>query len=335
VNSLPLFGFNAAGGHLQTELFRVKLRIPATTLANFQAGFETGAVPLVGAQFNSRLTTEGAGGRVYFTPSSFLTEMGRHSNNITQGIDAQGTIGGVNGLPAGHLHEYFNIRVNADGCSEFIGSSVFWNNFCLQFTELGRVIFGVQSYLDSNNIMSVSTNNADGTLSYNMFENGVIIDLVNNVNYRVAVDKLKIVGRYPIFKHLDHRYYVSVETDLLVQQSIKVVDGKQSVDRSLCKVFFPSNIKVNLSSEGGVMREDIDIQLETRVGQHAFVKKTNPSEHWVSLQTSYDVRFFRFHLYVTYKTYDVATKTFLFTREKYPIGLDDSWDVSIEFISKL
>ena len=151
----------------------------------------------------------------------------------------------------------------------------------------------------------------------------------------VAVDKIKIVGRYPIFKHLDHRYYVSVETDLLVQQSIKVVDGKQSVDRSLCKVFFPSNIKVNLSSEGGVMREDIDIQIETRVGQHAFVKKTNPSEHWVSLQTSYDVRFFRFHLYVTYKTYDVATKKFLFHREKYPIGLDDSWDVSIEFISKL
>jgi hypothetical protein len=126
---------------------------------------------------------------------------------------------------------------------------------------------------------------------------------------------------------------VSVETDLLVQQSIKVVDGKQSVDRSICKVFFPSEIKVNLQSEGGVLKEDVDIQLKTRIGQHAFIKKTNPSEHWVSLQTSYDVRFFRFHLYVTYFVFD-GTK-FVFTRKQYPIGLDDSWDISLEFVSKL
>jgi hypothetical protein len=333
VNTLPLFGFNAAEGHIDEELFRVKVRNAGDNLVAFNAGNETVNAPF---NFSSSLTTIGAGGRVYFTPSSFLTEMGRHSNNITQGIDAIGTAGMVNGVAAGKKHEYFNLRINADGCAEFVGSSVFWNNFCIQFSELGKVIFGVQPFVEANNILSVNTYAADDTLSYNIFdETAVVIDFATHADYVVAVDTVKIVGRYPLFKHLDHRYLVSVETDLLVQQSIKVVDGKQSVDRSICKVFFPSDIKVNLQSEGGVMKEDVDIQLKTRVGQHAFVKKTNPSAHWVSLQTSYDVRYFRFYLYVTYKVFDAATQKYRFNRKKYPISQDDSWDISIEFVSKL
>ena len=334
VSSLPLFGFNQLAAPLNVELFRVKTRIAGTTHAAFEfGGSETTGLGLVG--FESNLNTLGAGDRVYFSPGSFITELGRHSNNVTQELDLVGGFP-VAGVVADSKHNYFNIRLNADGCAEFIGSSIFWNNFCIQFTPYGKALFGVQSYVDKYNIMGITTRLVDDKLLYRVFTDAdVMIDFAANPLYIVAVDQLKIIGGYPIFKHLDHRYFVSVETDLLVQQSLKVVDGVQSVDRSLCKSFFPSLVKVNLQSEGGVLKEDVDIQMETRVGQHAFIKKTQPSEHWVSLQTSYDVRFFRFHLYVTYMSFDEASNIFVFRRSQFPITNDDSWDISVEFVSKL
>ena len=74
-----------------------------------------------------------------------------------------------------------------------------------------------------------------------------------------------------------------------------------------------SNVRVLLESENGVLREDVDFELETRIGQHSFVKKTEPSRQWSALQTSYDLRFYRFHLYVTYRFYD-ADGNWIFSR---------------------
>lgn len=331
INSLPIFGFDAADAILDEELFRIKYRGDDGTVVTkiqFDAGYET---TNLGVPFESRLRTKGAGGRIMYAQSSFLTEMGRHANSITQGLDKIGFAP----FYANDKHEYFKIRLNADGCAEFIGSSVFWNFFVVQFTERGKVLFGTGPFCDENNIMAVSTRKVTNVQEYKLFDNNTIIDLSNHANYKKATDSVKIVGSYPLFKNLDLRYFVSVETDLLVQQSIKVVDGKQSVDQSIAKSYFPSTCKVNLQSEGGILKEDCDIQLETRVGQFAFIKKTQPSDHWVSLKTSYDVRFFRFNLNVTYRVFDAATQRFLLNRRKYPISQNDSWDISIEFVSKL
>jgi hypothetical protein len=90
---------------------------------------------------------------------------------------------------------------------------------------------------------------------------------------------------------------------------------------------------VHLESEDSVLREDVDFEFATRTGQHSFIKKTNPSKHWVSLQTSYDLRFYRFNLFVTYRRF--KNSKFIFTRQQYPIAKDQSWDLSVEFVSKL
>ena len=134
---------------------------------------------------------------------------------------------------------------------------------------------------------------------------------------------------------MDHRYFVSAETDLLVSQAIKVVDGKQTIDRSICKVYFPTQCKVLLESEDGILREDVDFEIDTRIGQHSFVKKTEPSRQWTALQTSYDLRFYRFHLYVTYRYFKIPENKWIFTRMKYPIAKDDSWGIGLEFVSKI
>ena len=164
--------------------------------------------------------------------------------------------------------------------------------------------------------------------------NNDIIDLVGHAHFTPMLEETMVIGTVPIFKNLDHRYFVSVETDLLVSQAIKVVDGKQTIDRSICKVFFPTTCKVLLQSEDGILREDVDFEIATHVGQYSFVRKTVPSRQWTSLQTSYDLRFYRFHLYVTYRFYD-ADGNWIFSRMKYPISQEDSWTLALEFVSKL
>jgi hypothetical protein len=324
VNSLPLFGYNSAGTQMNEELFRIKHRVAQTTRVAFEAGFDTtGFAGALG--FGSSFRTLGAGGRVHFTSASFLTELARSANTTTVKLDAIGF-----GQLPGANHEYLRIRINADGCTEFIGSSDFWNNFCIVFTDLGRILFGVDAYV-KDNIMSVNTL-VNLEVQYNMFDIAGIIDLTQG-GYRLAFDTNTLVGAYPIFKHLDHRYFVSVETDLMVNQSIKVVDGIQTLDRSLSKTFFPTETKVLLQSEGGVLREDVDMQMKARVGQYAFIKKTEPNAQWISLTTSYNIRFFRFHLYFTFRR--LVGNKFIFTQMKYPISPDDSWDLNAEFVSKI
>jgi hypothetical protein len=346
ISGIPLFGFETDGSTLNRELFRVKHRVAGTTLANFNAGFETtaGAGPL---NFDSRFMTRGPGGQVHYNVTGFLTTLGKHGNNFTQ---KQDLIGAGNPIPpngigsAGSNTEYLRIRLNADGCCEVIGTSLFWNNFCIQFSDYGKAILGFTN-TDANNILAITTRANNAGVVFTMFDHDLppvgyvapnvnIIDPAAHAHYVPMLETTKIIGTVPIFKNLDHRYFVSVETDLLVSQAIKVVDGRQTIDRSICKIFFPTTVKVLLESEDGVLREDVDFEIQTHVGQYSFIRKTSPSRQWTTLQTSYDLRFYRFHLYVTYRFFDAAGN-WVFSRMKYPIAKGDSWTLALEFVSKL
>ena len=351
MSGLPLFGFDTDGTPLNKELFRVKRRAHGTNLPQFLAGFETSIGAANAAHnFDSTFKTQGLGGQIHYNSTGFMTSFGKNGNNFTQ---KQDIIGAGNPIPAQGIGspnsqtEYLRLRLNADGCVEIIGTSIFWNNFCIFFSDYGIQLLGITS-VDENNILSLTTKVNNAGVDYNMFNHDIIIpgaanyvaphnNIINPVthaHYVPMLETTKVIGTVPIFKNLDHRYFVSVETDLLVSQEIKVVDGKQTIDRSICKVFFPTNCKVLLESQDGVLREDVDFQVESKVGQYPFVKKTQPSKQWTTLQTSYDLRFYRFHLYMTYRFFDANGK-WIFSRMKYPIGKDSSWTLGLEFVSKV
>ena len=162
---------------------------------------------------------------------------------------------------------------------------------------------------------------------------GNVIDVPNTVNYTDVINTVRIVGDYPIFKNLDHRLFVSVETDLNTQDSIKLVDGKESNDRTIAKKYFEDNAKVLLTSDEGKLLEDINLELDAFVGQHSFIKKTEPSRHWVTLTSSFEQRFFRFQVYITYRRF--VDDNYIFTRFAYPLNKQDYWTIGIEFVSKV
>ena len=321
--TLPIFGFAADTKVLNQELFRIKKRIVGTSILNFDAGMET--------NFSSSFRTISSNENPYFTVASFIVELAKSANKFTQQQDEYGVGWSAPNIPANVENEYLRIRLNADSCVEFIGTSIFWNNFCIQFSDYGKAIFGISKFCDSNNVMAISVSAANGNLLYTMFEAGYVVNFQNQVD--LLVYTAKIVGTYPLLQNLDHRYFVSAETDLIIAQSIKCVDGKETTDRSICKAYFPMRCSVHMESEDSVLREDVDFEFATRTGQHSFIAKTNPSRHWVSLQTSYDLRFFRFNLFVTYRRFQ--NNKFVFTRVKYPIEKHQSWDLSVEFVSKL
>ena len=375
MSSLPLFGYTSDGStSVNEELFRIKKRVRGQTLAQFQA-LNTLVVPNTNetnpsnnpaGSFPSDVNTEGRGGVKYFAVTGFISDLGKSANNFSKkqdliganpvGVGAIPVIGigsppDVNGIPSNT--DYLRIRLNGDVCVEFIGDSLFWNNFCIVFSEYGKQVLGIHSdFLRKvvktqlvpgapviyEYIMSVTHLHPAGTLQYDMFFDyglGLVVLDFTAGNYRPLDRNVKIISATPLFKNLEHRYFVSVETDLLVSQAIKVVDGKQTIDRSICKVYFPTQCKVLLESEDGILREDVDFEVENRIGQHSFVKKTEPSRQWTALQTSYDLRFYRFHLFVTYRYFKIPENKWIFAQMKYPIDKNDSWGIGLEFVSKI
>ena len=316
MSSLPLFGYTSDGStSVNEELFRIKKRVRGQTLAQFQArntavlpnANETNPANNPVGSFPSDVNTEGRGGVKYFAVTGFISDLGKSANNFSKKQDLIGANPvGVGAIPGpnqgigspGSNSDYLRIRLNGDGCVEFIGDSLFWNNFCIVFSEYGKQVLGIHSdFLRKvvktqllpgapviyEYIMSVTHLHPAGNLQYDMFfDYGlglVVLDLTAG-NYRPLDRTVKIISATPLFKNLEHRYFVSVETDLLVSQAIKVVDGKQTIDRSICKVYFPTQCKVLLESEDGILREDVDFEVENRIGQHSFVKKTEPSRQW-------------------------------------------------------
>ena len=324
-NTIPIFAPNT-----NEELFRIKRRVGGTTLLAFNAGMDSA----FGTVFN---TTQA--GIQHFTTASFLTNLAKQGSNFNGQQDAIGVQGVAS---ANTQHVYLQIRVNADGCTEFVGSAVFWNNFAIVFSERAVVLFGVREYVNEDLIMAV-TRRANQTLVYEMFDiaypnlvppivgTGNVIDVPNTVNYTDVINTVRIVGDYPIFKNLDHRLFVSVETDLNTQDSIKLVDGKESNDRTIAKKYFED--KVLLTSDEGKLLEDINLELDAFVGQHSFIKKTEPSRHWVTLTSSFEQRFFRFQVYITYRRF--VDDNYIFTRFAYPLNKQDYWTIGIEFVSKV
>ena len=323
-NGIPLFGFDAEGGALATDLFQIRRRVVGTNRNNFNTSPQFGAdFPTIFGTFDPITEQD------FFTVASFLTSLAKHGNNFTQQQDGIG----VPGVPANSQHEYLRIRLNADGCVEWIGSSTFWENFAIKFTHYGEVLFGVSALVDGDRIMSVTTL-ADHSITHDMFDQtGVIADTTNDPAYLITQETVRLTSGTSIFTHLDHRYFVSVETDLMVQNQVKVVDGRETIDRTIAKKYFSMPTKVLLQSSDGLLSSDIDFELETPLGQYSFIKKTEPSRHWVSLTTSYELRYFVFRLYITYRRFEDGK--FLMRRVKYPVSLNDNYTIGVEFVSKV
>jgi len=129
---------------------------------------------------------------------------------------------------------------------------------------------------------------------------------------------------------LDHRHELILETHLNIPNQIEVRDNQQIADRAIARIPFVNEAKTTLNVVDGRLDGDVQIQTKSYVGRHPFVKKTDINKNWVSLNTSYELRYFRFQLLCSYRYFDGAFKL---KKIDVPIDANDFWELGVRFVS--
>ena len=106
--------------------------------------------------------------------------------------------------------------------------------------------------------------------------------------------------------------------------NVLIREGKQGTDRSICRAFFENKMRtsVRFDREGTFEGQQIENVLYT--GQHPFIKKSDIGKTFNRLSSSYNLRFFRFHVYITYRTFNVLTNKWTFRPELLKIP-ENKW----------
>ena len=144
----------------------------------------------------------------------------------------------------------------------------------------------------------------------------------------------EVVAESPLYQTVDQRIKISVESHLPMASNIAISDEKETVDRTICEKYFENHLEstVQFDSDGTFQSQD----LSTRVysGQYSFIRKSDRRTQWHKLLTAYELRFFRFHIYITYRLYDAATDRWYLKKQFLDIPDDKYWSMTLHFISE-
>ena len=134
-------------------------------------------------------------------------------------------------------------------------------------------------------------------------------------------------------KFADHRLFLTVETHLPIERSLRVFNGEEQTDPAIVRVPFLSHAESTIYSKDNTIVDDVALTTKSYVGRMNFVKKTNPILRWNTLTSSFEQRVFRFFVFCTYNVFNGVD----YTQTKVAVPLTDNgeWDLSIRFISKI
>ena len=114
-----------------------------------------------------------------------------------------------------------------------------------------------------------------------------------------------------------------------------VREGLQTNDRNICEVFFDNEISstVEFDDEGVFSQQ----QLSNKVycGQFPMIRKDTVYKEWQKLLFSFNLRFFRFHIFTTYRAYDSAKDVWRFVTEALAVDDDKYYDFTLRFLSEV
>ena len=244
-----------------------------------------------------------------------------------------------------------DFRLLNDGTLVIQGSSDFWGNFIINFTPAGMETLGFTPFTQPiynagqiSNVLSV-TRLADGTITHNQY--GQLLDGTNvsgllryDGGETVFISEANMNSDYPIysqhslFQCADQRLKIVVESHLPTLSNVSIVNSKESVDRSICEFFFEKSITASTIFDRDGRYESSKMTTNIYSGEVSLIKKSNPYKTWTKLQTSYEQRFFRFHLYIFYRKYNSVTTKWDITKELLGIPKDMYWSMLLRFVSE-
>ena len=243
-------------------------------------------------------------------------------------IDAEGT------------YDLIRFKMNIDGSLSVQMHSNFTNNFVLQFTRLGAELLGLSNHVKAieipvigNQYFIAVTTTAAAHVSTS--EAWVDIANVNTILVGGNLRDVVLYGEHSLYQVADQRVMVSIESHLPMLGNVLVRDGKETVDRNILEAFFDQQIKstMRFDKEGAFVEQSITNTVYA--GQFPFVRKDQPSKQWHRLLTALDLRFMRFYLFITYRSYSSEKDEWTTKPYRVDVPKNNYWDFSLRFLSEV
>ena len=253
-------------------------------------------------------------------------------------------------------YDFIRFKLAVDGTLVVVLSHDFVNNFVLKFSLEGATILGVGNKISqiSRHIITDGPGNAIivapvATPSYYLavsqhadgspdFSSAWVEDNLAGANIIKAggnTREVVIYSEHSLYQVCDQRMKISLNSHLPMLNSMVVRDGKESVDRDIVEVFFDNKVTTSVSFDDQGEFTGQSITNTLYAGQYPFVKKSDTGKQWHKLLTTFDLRFFRFHIYITYRSYDSVKDQWELKTTLLPIAKDKYWDFSLRFLSQV
>jgi hypothetical protein len=274
------------------------------------------------------------------------------------GIPNLAAYGGIGNVPVGPLiqlpaktaagiantgtYSFLKFKMSPDGRLSVVGSTHFFNNFFLRFTAFGAALLGFSKEVHSVPNVGIGPFVADYYIAFTTTAAGVQtntqagwVDPANGYNILQGnnTKDATVTANSPLYQIADQRVSISVESHLPTASNIAISDQKETVDRTIVEKFFESQLEctVNFDQDGTFSSQQITSNIYS--GQVAFVKKSDRHTQWHRLLSAYQLSYFRFHLFITYRRYNSVTNAWSLKREALKVPDDKYWEMEVRFIS--
>ena len=236
-------------------------------------------------------------------------------------------------------------RLGVDGTMIIDISPNMMNNFYFEFTRYGAEVLGLSPHVKTVevptgaaiglpqtrniHILAISRPGLVVTTNSDAFVGNALAIIIGGV-----LRQKLLYSENSLYQCLDTRVKVSVSTHLPITSNVEIMDEKETINREICEVFFQNNItsSVEFDNSGHFVRQTIENKVYT--GLYPFVQKHEPIGQWHKLKTSYELRFFRFHVHVWRRTYDSIKDTWNLKKENLSVPADKFWNMTLRFISE-
>ena len=225
-------------------------------------------------------------------------------------------------------YEFLRISLSCDGSLLLEGFPIFWNNYLIEFTSFGAALLGIDRSLLLNNLLgfTIEANPVRNTAKTFLDGNGDI--RVGGVLQEIIVDTAS-----PIFETADQRIKLTVESHLSVASNTEIIDEKQTVNRDIVEVFFENQVQTETKYDEHGNYSGLSLHTKLYSGQHSMVRRSDRHNTWNKLLNAFELRYFRFQLYVTYRIWDSNNERWKLQRQKMNIPPGTFWIMNIRFVS--
>ena len=226
--------------------------------------------------------------------------------------------------------QYLQFNSTNDGSIEVAGTQHFWDLFTIEFNAYGASLLGV----DLSQLID-HTNRYFLGATGDSFATPFLVEHQASGQYRYVLptntNAHTLQTGTPIYQSCDQRVKISVTSHLNILSNIKIENGLQKADRTIGEAFFENKLTSEMERDG----QNFQTKLTSRIygGQMNMIRKSDPYHAWHKLLNSFDTKFFRFYVHITYRIFDMATNTWSIQTKLLDVNDNDYWLMQIRFVS--